>query len=54
MDRITAAEVGTVLSCLGYWMDVSEQKNPRSNGLATKCAMMVTASTGKNSKFRFY
>lgn len=45
IERITAAEVGIVLSFFGYWIVVSEQKNPRVNGLATKWAMMVIAST---------
>ena len=35
MERTTAAAVGIVLSFFGYWIVVSEQKNPRVNGLAT-------------------
>ncbi len=53
MDKITAAEVGTVLSLYGYCIDVSEQKNPRVNGFATKCEISVTASTKRNSSLYF-
>lgn len=33
-------------------MDESEQKKPRTNGEATKCAMSVIASTKSNVNFK--
>ena len=52
-DKTTAADVGIVLSLYGYFIDVSEQKKPRVNGMAIKCEITVITSTKNRLNLKF-